>query len=99
MAELPIRLLGERVMVKVLEAETTSGGIHLPEAAQEKPQKGEVVAVGTGSTADSEEESESEIEVEVGDVVIFARYGGTELTVEDEEYLVLDADQIYAKEA
>jgi chaperonin GroES len=97
MAELPIRLLGERVMVKVLEAETTSGGIHLPEAAQEKPQKGEVVAVGTGSTADSEEESE--IEVEVGDVVIFARYGGTELTVEDEEYLVLDADQIYAKEA
>ncbi len=97
MAELPIRLLGERVMVKVLEAEATSGGIHLPEAAQEKPQKGEVVAVGTGSTADSEEEGE--IEVEVGDVVIFARYGGTELTVEDEEYLVLDADQIYAKEA
>jgi len=85
------------VMVKPLEAETTSGGIHLPEAAQEKPQKGEVVAIGTGQESDSEEAAE--IEVEVGDVVIFAKYGGTELTVDGEEYLVLDADQLYAKEA
>ncbi|GAG07918.1 unnamed protein product, partial [marine sediment metagenome] len=70
MAKLSIRLLGERVMVKQLEAETTSGGIHLPESAQEKPQRGEVVAIGTGQTADADEAAE--FDAKVGDVVIFA---------------------------
>lgn len=96
MARLPIRVLGERVLVKPMEAETTSGGIHLPESAQERPQKGEVVGVGAGNTADDDDATP--IEVEVGDVVIFAKHSGTELTIDGEDYLVLDADRIYAKE-
>jgi chaperonin GroES len=97
MAELPIRVLGERVLVKPMEAETTSGGIHLPQSAQERPQRGEVVAVGAGKAADDDDEA-TPIEVEVGDVVIFAKHSGTELTIDGEDYLVLDADRIYAKE-
>lgn len=96
MAKLSIRLLGERALVKPLEAETTSGGIHLPESAQEKPQRGEVVAIGAGQTAEADDVPE--FDAEVGDVVIFAKFGGTELTVDGEDYVVLDFDQIYAKE-
>jgi len=97
MAKVPIRLLGERILVKRLEADATSGGIHLPESAQEKPQRGEVVAIGTGTSSDDEERTE--LDVKVGDVVIFAKYGGTDLKLDGEEYIVLDFDQVYAKEA
>ena len=82
-----IRLLGNRVMVKRVEADTTSGGIHLPESAQEKPQKAEVVAVGEGQKLDSGDVVTPD--VEEGDMVIIARYGGTEITVDGEEYLIL----------
>lgn len=91
-----IRLLGDRVMVKRAEAETTSGGIHLPEAAQERPQKAEVVAVGEGRKLD--DGTTVPPDVKVGDVVVIAKYGGTEITVDGEEYLILDSDQILAKE-
>jgi len=91
-----IRLLGNRVMLKQVEAETTSGGIHLPESAQDRPQKAEVVAVGEGEKL--EDGKFVPPPVKAGDVVIYARYGGTEITVDGEEYLIMDADQIYAVE-
>ena len=90
-----LRILGDRVMIKVDEPETSEGGIHLPESAQEKPQRGAVVAVGEGRRL--EDGTLVPPEVEEGDQVIFAKYGGTDITDEDEEYLILDSDQIYAK--
>lgn len=92
-----IRLLGNRVMVKRAEADTTSGGIHLPESAREEQQRAEVVAVGEGERLD--DGTLVAPDVEEGDVVVIARYGGTEITVDGEEYLIMDADQILAKEA
>lgn len=92
-----IRVLGNRVMVKRAEADTTSGGIHLPESAQQKPQRAEVIAVGEGRRLDSGEAVAPE--VKKGDMVIIAKYGGTEITVDGEEYLIMDANQILAKEA
>ena len=92
-----LKILGDRVMIKVDEPETSEGGIHLPESAQEKPQRGKVVAVGEGRRLD--DGTLVPPEVEEGDKVIFAKYGGTEITDEDEgeEYTILDSDQIYAK--
>ena len=92
-----VRLLGDRVMLKRLEAEKTSGGIVLPESAQERPQRAEVVAVGEGRRLD--DGTLVKLEVEIGDVVVFAKYGGTEITVDGEEYVVVNSDQVYAKEA
>ncbi|MGI5818374.1 MAG: co-chaperone GroES [Armatimonadota bacterium] len=92
-----IRLLGDRVMVKRVEADTTSGGIHLPESAQERPQKATVVTVGEGRRLDSGKVVAPD--VSEGDTVIIARYGGTEITVDGDEYLIMDAGQILAKEA
>ena len=91
-----IRLLGNRVMLKRAEAATTSGGIHLPETAQDRPQQAEVIAVGEGEKLDSGKLVPPP--VKAGDTVIFASYGGTEITVDGEEYLIMDADQIYAVE-
>ncbi|MGD9498546.1 MAG: co-chaperone GroES [Armatimonadota bacterium] len=92
-----IRLLGDRVMVKRLEAETTSGGIHLPESARERPQKAEVIAVGEGKRLD--DGTLVPPDVKVGDVVIIAKYGGTEIKIDGEEYLIMDGDQLLAKES
>ncbi len=91
-----IRLLGNRVMLKQVEAETTSGGIHLPESAQEKPQRAEVVGVGEGEKLESGKVVEPA--VSVGDMVVYARYGGTEISVDGEDFIVMDANQIYAVE-
>ena len=90
-----LRILGDRVMIKVDEPETSEGGIHLPESAQEKPQRGRVVAVGEGRRLDDGTLVPPDIKED--DTVIFAKYGGTEINEEDEEYLILDSDQIYAK--
>jgi len=93
-----LRLLGNRVMVKVQEEDKKSqGGIILPDTAEEKPFRGKVVAVGPGETNDSGVEIKPE--VKVGDRVIFSKYGGTEITDEGEEYLILSGSDIYAKEA
>ena len=91
-----IKPLGDRVLLKVLEAESkTKGGIVLPDTAKEKPQEGEVIAVGKGRTAD--DGSVKPLEVKVGNKVLFAKYGGTEVTTKDgEEYLIVKEEDILA---
>lgn len=87
--------LGARVLVKRLEAEEkSSGGIILPEAAQEKPREGKVVAVGPGELDDSGEPMG--MSVKEGDVVIYASYGGTEIKIDGEEYLLINEDDLLA---
>ena len=90
-----LKILGDRVMIEIDEPETTEGGIHLPESAQEKPQRGTVIEVGEGQRLD--DGTLVSPDVEKGGKVIFAKYGGTEITDEGEEYLILDTSQIYAK--
>ncbi len=90
-----LKPLADRVVVKVLEAEEkTASGIVLPDKAKEKPQEGEVKAVGTGKVLDNG--TKLEMEVKVGDKVIFSRYAGTEVKVDGEEYLILRQDDILA---
>ncbi len=90
-----LKPLADRVVIKVLEAEeTTASGIVLPDKAKEKPQEGEVVAVGPGKVLDSGERME--MDVKVGDKVLYSRYAGTEVKVKAEEYLVLRQDDILA---
>jgi|SRR5690606_22755150 len=90
-----LRPLGDRVVVKVIEQEErTKGGIVLPDTAKEKPQQGEVLAVGPGRILDNGQRIEPE--VKVGDRVIFAKYGGTEVEVDGEEYLILRESDILA---
>ncbi|MFO7946041.1 MAG: co-chaperone GroES [Armatimonadota bacterium] len=87
--------LGDRVLVKQVEAEEKSpGGIILPETAQEAPREGEVIAVGEGRMLDSGERSK--MSVEEGDRVIYTQYGGTEVTIDGEEYLIVDENSILA---
>ncbi len=90
-----LKPLADRVVVKVLEAEEkTASGIVLPDKAKEKPQEGEVKAVGTGKVLDNG--TKLEMEVKVGDKIIFSRYAGTEVKVNGEEYLILRQDDILA---
>jgi chaperonin GroES len=87
--------LGDRVVVKRLEAqEKTKGGVYLPDTAKEKPQEGRVVAVGSGRLLDSGERAKPQ--VKKGDRVIFASFGGTEVTVEGEELLIMNEEDILA---
>jgi len=90
-----LRILGDRVMIKVDEAPETEGGILLPETAQEKPQRGTIVVVGEGTRTEDGELIPSDLQE--GDVVIFAKYGGTDITDEGEDYKILETSQIYAK--
>jgi chaperonin GroES len=90
-----LKPLGDRVVLKLVEREEkTKGGILLPDSAKEKPQKGEVLAVGTGKVLDSGEKIP--LDVQVGDKVIFARYSGTEVKVEEEDYLIVSEKDILA---
>ncbi len=91
-----IKPLGDRVLLKVLEAESkTKGGIVLPDTAKEKPQEGEVVAVGKGKA--SEAGKVVPLEVKAGDKVLFAKYSGTEVTTKKgEEYLIVKEEDILA---
>ena len=78
--------LGERELVRIVEREeTTASGIFLPDTAKEKPQTAEVVAVG---------QFEDGIQVSEGDVIVFAKYSGTEINLEGDDYMILDADDI-----
>jgi len=87
--------LADRLVVKPIQKEeVTKGGIVLPDTAKEKPQEGEVIAVGPGRL--SEDGKRIPMDVKVGDVVIFAKYGGTELKVEKEEYIILRESDILA---
>lgn len=86
--------LGDRVIVKAMESEEkTKSGIVLPETAKEKPQEGEVIAVGSGRY---EEGKRVPLEVKQGDKIIYSKYGGTEVKVEGEEYLILSERDILA---
>jgi len=89
-----IRPLGDRVVIKRLEAiETTKSGIVLAGTAKEKPQEAEVVAVGPGGIVDGKE---IRMEVKVGDKVLFSKYAGTEVKMDGEEYTILKQDDILA---
>ena len=88
--------LGERIVILPMEQEqTTKGGIYLPDTAKEKPQEGEVVAVGPGRVTD--DGTHVDMELSVGDKVIYSKYAGTEIRVEDEELLVLGSNDVLAK--
>jgi chaperonin GroES len=89
------RPLADKILVKPSEAETqTSGGIFIPDSAKQKPQEGEVIAVGPGRVLD--DGSRSAMTVSIGDKVVYSKYGGTELKLDGQEYMILDEDQIYA---
>lgn len=88
--------LGERLVIKPTEQEEkTSSGIFLPDTAKEKPQEGEVIAVGSGRVTD--EGNRIPMEIKVGDTVIYSKYSGTEYKEGDEEYLILRESDILAK--
>jgi chaperonin GroES len=92
---LKLKPLGDRLVVKPLEEEeVTPGGIVLPETAKEKPQKGEVLAVGPGTRDD--EGKRVAMDVSVGDKVLYAKYGGTEIKMESEKLLILRESDILA---
>lgn len=96
MAKVNLRPLDDRVVVQPLDAEEmTAGGIVLPDAAQEKPQRGKVVAVGAGKLLDSG--SRGELSVAIGDEVIFGKYGGSEVEVDGDEFKILRESDILAK--
>src|SRR5438128_12646954 len=96
MASLNLRPLGDRVVVKPLEREeVTKSGIVLPDTAKEKPQEGEVIAVGPGRTTD--EGKRITMELAKGDRVIFAKYAGTEIKLDETEYLILRESDVLAK--
>jgi len=89
------RPLADKVLVKPSQAEEkSSGGIYIPDAAKQKPIEGEVIAVGPGRVLD--DGSRSAITVKIGDKVIYSKYGGTEVKLDGDEYVILDEDQIYA---
>ena len=88
-----IKPLGDRIVIKVIEdTEQTSGGIFIPDSAKEKPQKGEVIAVGKGKTLDSGEKEE--MEVKVGDIVLYAKYSGTDVKLDNQLLKVLSVKDV-----
>jgi len=90
-----LKPLGDRYIVKVLEKdEKTAGGIVLPDKAKEKPQVGEIVAVGTGKTLD--DGTKVQMELKAKDKVVFSKYAGSEVKIDGEEYLILRQDDILA---
>ncbi len=96
MSKLKLRPLEDRVVVRPLEAEEmTAGGIVLPDAAQEKPQRGKVLAAGPGKLLDSG--SRGELSIKVGDEVIYGKYGGSEIEVDGEDLKILRESDILAK--
>ena len=90
-----IKPLGDRVVIKVSEGDMkTASGIVLPETAKEKPQEGEVVAVGTGKMLDNG--TRAQMEVKTGDKVIFSKYSGSEVKVDEQNYLIVRESDILA---
>ena len=90
-----LKPLGDRLIVKALQAEEkTSGGIVLPDSAQTKPQTGEVIAIGPGKVLDNGKVVP--MDVKVGDKIYYAKYGGTEVKISGEEYIILRQDDVLA---
>jgi chaperonin GroES len=95
-SRMKLKPLGDRLIVKPIEEEeTTASGIVLPDTAKEKPQKGKVVAVGDGAV--NEDGSRRPLDVAEGDEVLYSKYGGTEVTVEGDDLLVLRESDVLAK--
>lgn len=95
MAKLRVRPLGDKVLVKRVEAESkTAGGIVLPDTAKEKPKRGIVQAVGDGKLLENGERSK--MQVDKGDEVLFSSYAGTEVKIDGEEFLIIDENEILA---
>ncbi len=90
MSEVKIKPLADRVLVEPQAAEEkTASGIIIPDSAKEKPQRGTVVAVGPGT-------KDEKMEVKVGDVILYGKYSGTELTINKKDYLIMKQSDIYA---
>ncbi len=90
-----IKPLADRVVVKPLEAEEkTKGGLYVPDTAKERPQQGEIVAVGPGRVSD--DGKKIPMEVKVGDKVLYGKYSGTEVTYDGVEYLIMRESDIFA---
>ena len=95
MSKLNIKPLGDRIVVKPMEAEeTTKGGIILPDTAKEKPVEGTIVAAGPGRKSD--DGKIVEMEVKVGEKILYGKYSGTEITIGGEEYLIMRESDIFA---
>ena len=93
--DIKVKPLADRVVVKALEeSEQMRGGLYIPDTAKEKPQTGEVVAVGPGKFSDDGKRISPE--VKVGDRVLYGKYSGTEVTVENEQYLILRESDVLA---
>jgi chaperonin GroES len=92
--EIKVKPLADRVVVKALEdTEQMRGGLYIPDTAKEKPQQGEVVAVGPGKFEDGKR---IDMELKVGDKVLYGKYSGTEVTVDNESYLILRESDVLA---
>ena len=90
-----LRPLQDRIIVKRVEEETkTAGGLFIPETAKEKPQRGEIVAVGNGKK--TEDGKVLPLDVKVGDIVLFGKYAGTEVKVDGDDFLMMREDDILA---
>lgn len=95
-AKVGIQPLDDRVLVQPEEAEqTTAGGIVLPDSAQDKPTRGKVVAIGTGKMTKSGERRD--LSVKIGDLVLYGKYGGSDITVEGTEYKILRESDLLAR--
>ncbi len=93
--DIKVKPLADRVVVKATEeAEQMRGGLYIPDTAKEKPQQGEVIAVGPGKISD--EGKRIDPEVKVGDKVLYGKYSGTEVTVDGEQYLILRESDVLA---
>jgi chaperonin GroES len=90
MADVKLKPLADRVLIEPKEAETkTASGIFIPDTAREKPQQGKVIAVGPGI-------KDEKMEVKVGDLVLYGKYSGTEITVDGKDYLIMKQSDIFA---
>ena len=90
-----VRPLHDRLLVKrIEETETVKGGIIIPDTAKEKPQEGEVIAVGNGKTLDNG--TKIELDVKAGDKILFGKYSGTDIKIDGEEYMILREDEVLA---
>ena len=90
MAKVSVKPLADRLLIKPMEAEAkTIGGIYIPDTAKEKPQRGSVIAVGKGT-------KDVTMELKEGDVVLYGKYSGTEITINDEDYLIMKQGDVLA---
>jgi len=90
-----LKPLGDKVVVQLVEQEEkTASGIYLPDTAKKKPTEGKIIAVGEGRVLDNGDRNK--LTVKVGDRVLFSKYGGNEVSVDGQDYTILDEDQIYA---